>query len=283
LTPRTDEASTPDPVGGFDLNGEATPIASLIKETWASRELIRTLARKEFFVRYRRASFGLAWAVALPLLQAVILSYVISRFARFSTIDHYGVYVFAGTLTFSFFSTALTSGATSIVDGSAMSTKIYFPRAVFPLVAVGSGVYGFALSCVLLVVMALVVGVDPHPRLLLIVPAGLLVVALTVAGSLVLSALHVYFRDIRYVVQAVLLPLFYLTPVFYPLSAAGDAAGWIKVNPVTGIVELVHAATVGAEPGWTSALFWSAGWLVVLLAVGCLLHRRYDRVFGDLL
>lgn len=270
-------------VGGFDLRGETTPIAELVRQTWASRELIRTLARKEFLVRYRRASFGLAWAVALPLLQAVILSFVISRFASFSTIDHYGVYVFGGTLTFSFFSTALASGATSIVDGSTMSTKIYFPRAVFPLVVVGSGIYGFVLSCVLLVVMALVVGVDPHPRLLLIVPAGLLAVGLTVAGSLVLSALHVYFRDIRYLVQAVLLPLFYLTPVFYPLSATGGAASWIKVNPVTGIVELVHAATVGAEPGWPSALFWSIGWLMALLAVGCVLHRRYDRVFGDLL
>jgi ABC-type polysaccharide/polyol phosphate export permease len=163
-----------------------------------------------------------------------------------------------------------------------MSTKVYFPRAVFPLVAVGSGIYGFALSLVLLVGMTLVVGISPHPRLLLLIPAAALVVGFTVAGSLLLSALHVYFRDITYIVQATLLPLFYLTPVFYPLSATGDARPFIQMNPLTGIVELVHAATVGAEPGWGVGLLWTAGWLLCFLVVGLLLHRRYNRVFGDL-
>src|SRR5207248_9642931 len=120
-------------------------------------------------------------------------------------------------------------------------------------------------------------------RVLLLVPAALLLVTFTCAISLVLSALHVYFRDVRYVVQVALLVWFYVTPVIYPLRLAGGLRGWLEVNPLTGCVELMRAAVVGADPRWGIAVAWCAAWTVVFTLTALALHRRFDRVFVDLL
>lgn len=268
---------------GFKLTARPASITALLRDAWKSRDLIRILARKDFYVRYRRATFGLIWAAALPLLQALVLAFVVSKFANFKTGSQYAVQVLSGTVAWAAFSTIVSTGATSVVDGSGLSTKIYFPRLVLPLANVITSAYGLTISVVVLVATSLVTGAGIGPRTVYLVPGFALVLLLACAFSLVLSALHVYFRDTRYLVQAALLVWLYLTPVIYPLSAIGRARLFIEANPMTGVVEMFRAATVGADNGWGVALLWTAAWCVVLLVVGIVLHRRNDRVFVDLL
>lgn len=265
------------------LSGESTPIRTLVVNIWRSRDLLAVLARKEFYVRYRRATFGLLWAVGIPLLQAIILAVVLKHFVRFKVAGNYPVFVFSGILAWNFFSTSLNTAAGSIVDNREMSTKIYFPRSLFPAMTVLSGVYGLVLSTVLLIVFEAAVGIVPGLDTILLVPGIALAVTFTLALSLVLAAVQVYFRDVRFLVQAAVMGWFYLTPVFYPLGAVGRIGRWIRLNPVTGIVELFRAATVGADPGWIGSVGWSVGWSVLFLGIAAVLYRRFDRVFADLL
>ena len=268
---------------GFDLRGEANPLKLLLRELFRSKELIRILTRKEFFVRYRRASFGLFWAVALPLVQAAVLAAVLSRFVRFETNVNYTVFVFAGTMAWTFFSAGITSGATSIVDNSSLSSKIYFPRLVFPLVSVLSGLYGLAVSAAVLIGLTLATEHTIGIEVLLLVPAIAALTALTIAFAAVGSALQVYFRDVKWLLSAAVVPWFYVTPVVYPIDVTGGLRPYIEANPATGVVELFRAATFGADPGWLTSLWWTIGWTVVLLVIGLAIHRRYDRVLSDLL
>ena len=267
----------------FELTGESTSVRSLVAETWQSRALLGMLAKKEFFVRYRRASFGVLWAVGLPLIQAVVLAAVLSQFVKFNTKVNYTVFIFAGTTVWGFFSGTLTVASTSIVDGQGLSTKIYFPRALLPLVTVASNLYGFVFSLPILLGMCVIAGVPFGIRLLLVFPAVVLMLVLTTAFALVLCALHVYFRDVRYVVQLAVMAWFYVTPVVYPLGAAKKLVPLIRANPATGMTELFRAAFVGGDPGWMTSLWWSLGWIVVLAALAALLYRRFDRVFVDLM
>jgi lipopolysaccharide transport system permease protein len=269
--------------GGFHLEGEHTPTGVLLRDVWRSRELLAVLARKEFYVRYRRASFGLVWAVALPLVQALILAVVLSHFVRFHTGGNYPLFVFSGVLPWNFFSAALISATTSIMDNNTISTKIYFPRSLFPLMTVLSGVYGLAVTVVVLIGFGLVVGDTPGLHTLLLIPATALTIVLAMALSLVLAALQVYFRDIKFLLQAFVMGWFYLTPIFYPLNALGRAGQWLKLDPTTGFVELFRAATAGADAGWITSLWWSLGWTAGLLVVALFLYRRFDRVFADLM
>ena len=269
---------------GFELRGERTPLGQLVPDIWRARGLVAILARKDFFVRYRRASFGLFWAVGLPLFQAIVLAIVFSRIVRIETGTSYAAFVYSGMVAWSFFSGALSASATSIVDGAALTSRIYFPRAVLPLVSITANAYGFVINAVVLVLLCLVLGVSLGPELVVLVPAVALLLALLAGFALVLSALHVYFRDVRYLVAAVITAWFYVTPVLYPLRLVPGALEWVvKANPMTGVVELFRFATVGADPGWGVTVLITGGWTVALLALGLALHCRFNRVFADLL
>lgn len=271
------------PALSVDLGSRPPPVGRLVGDLWRSRRLAAMLARKDFYVRYRRASFGLLWALLLPLWQAVVLAFVFSRIVRFEVGVSYTLFIYSGMIVWGFFSIALTAAATSIVDGAGLSTKIYFPRAVLPVASVMSNLYGFLLSIGLLIAMCPFYDVSLGPELILLVPAVALAMALTVSLALVLAAVHVYARDMRFIVDAAQRAWFYLTPVFYPLDRFPDFRAWLAVNPATGMVELFRAATVGAADGWVTAVYWSLAWVVVLTLLAGWLHRRHDRVFVDLL
>ncbi len=275
---------TADPHAGFSLDGGAATLRDLIARTWGSRRLIVMLARKDFFVRYRRASLGMVWAVGLPLIQAAVLSVVFTRIVRFEMEGHFPTFVFSGILPWTFFNTAIAAGTTSIVDASPLATKVYFPRLVLPLVVIGTGFYGFVPGLAVLVGMMVVFPVDLGVHLLWLVPAAVVMLALSVAFALVLSAAYVYFRDLRYIVQAALLAWFWGSPVVYPLDKApGSLRTVIEINPVSGMLQLFRAGSVGAPDGWEITVYWSLAWIALLTAVGLLLHRRLDRVLVDLL
>ena len=269
---------------GFELRGERTPLGELVVGIWRSRSLISILARKEFFVRYRRASFGLFWAVGLPLFQAIVLAIVFSRIVKIEVGTSYAAFVYSGMVAWSFFNSTLSASSTSIVDGANLTSRIYFPRAVLPLVSITANAYGFVVNVGVLVLLCLATGVSLGPEVVVLVPAVALLLLLLAGFSLVLSALHVYFRDVRYLVAAVTTAWFYVTPVLYPLRLApGALKVVVKANPVTGVVELFRFATVGADPGWGPTVAVTGLWTAGLVALGLALHCRYNRVFADLL
>jgi ABC-type polysaccharide/polyol phosphate export permease len=213
----------------------------------------------------------------------LVLAFVLTRVAKIN-VPHYPVFIFAGIVGWTYFSATVTTGATSIVDNSALSSRIYFPRAILPLAACLSNVFALGISVALLLIVAVVAGETPGLHTLYLIPACLLIFALAVSLTLVLSALHVYFRDTKFAVQAAILVWFYVTPIFYPLTLLH---GWtrtlVKLNPVTGAVELFHAGALGgASADWVSAAI-SLGWIAALTVLGLTLQCRYDRVFADLL
>ena len=269
---------------GFELRGERSRLSVLVRDLWRSRELVIMLARKDFFVRYRRASLGIIWAIGLPLIQASVFAIVLGQFARFETPISFPVFVFSGVLPWSFFANAVTLGTTSVVDGSALATKIYFPRAVLPLVTVFSGFYGLTIGVAVMIAMAGAFGAPLGLALLLIVPAMALLILLASGFALILGALQVYFRDIKHVIAAITLPWFWASGVFYPQSVLSDDFRRIlAINPAVGMISLFRASIGTAGTGWETSLWWSLGWVVVLFALAAVLYRRWDRVCVDLL
>jgi len=268
----------------LEVTPQPTPLRTLLSDLWRSRALMSMLARRDFFVRYRRASFGLAWAIVIPLTQALILAVVLSRVTRIKTPGvSFTVFLLSGTVVWTFFSAAVSASTTAIVDGAGMSTKIYFPRAVLPLVNVIGGLYGLGLNIVVLLVLTPIFGSWPGWQVLLLIPAVALTTLLAATFGLVLSALQVYFRDVRYLLDAATRAWFYITPIFYPLTILHGLRTWVEANPVTGVVELFRAGTVGADPGWLTSLWWTLGWVGCLGAIALVLHRKYDRLFTDLM
>lgn len=266
----------------LELTGESTPIRKLLGGLWRSWRLLPMLARQDFSARYRSASFGLLWSVALPLLQAAVVAVVFTRVIKVSNeMPSYAAFVLVGVTTWSYLNASFATGSTSLVDAGALASKVYFPRLLLPAVAASANLIGYVIALAVNLVVILALGVRPGPELLLLPVAVAASFALVVLASAITALLHVHFRDVRYSVTALLLVLFYATPVIYPPSLAADLAPLLNLNPATGIVQLTRLALLGEAEQVGPALVGTAVWLGALLVVVLLAYRRHERVALD--
>jgi lipopolysaccharide transport system permease protein len=270
---------------GFQLDNRPESLRQWSAAVWRYRGVLLALARKDFKIRYKRTMLGVIWAAAVPLLQSVVMVFIFSRVGRFGDGEgfSYAGYVLAGMVPWVYASTSILSAATSIVDGSGLTDKVWFPRAVLALVPSLANLVTLAISIAALLVALPIIGVSLDIRLLLLLPAVVLTIAFTAGVGLLLGAIDVYFRDVKFMVQAVLLVWMYATPIVYPPEALGSAARWLDFNPLTGIVGLYQRAAVGAPVPSTRALIVSIVVTIVLAAVAAVVHQRHDRLFVDLL
>jgi lipopolysaccharide transport system permease protein len=270
------------PVLRFDARPER--VGDWLRNVWGARALLVALAHKDFRVRYKRASLGILWSVALPVLQSAVMVFIFSRVGHFGNSQfNYAGFVLAGMVPWLYLSTSLLNATTSIVDSSDLTDKVFFPRAILPLVTPAANLVTLGISTALLVVALPVVGANLGFRFLLVIPAIVLLCAFTAAMSLALGALYVYFRDVKFIVSAALMVWIYVTPIVYPPSALHHAGALLDFNPLTGIVGLFQRAAVGAAVPSTRALLVSVVGTVVLGVVAVAAHRRHDRLFVDLL
>jgi lipopolysaccharide transport system permease protein len=265
----------------LELDGRPTPVRVLLSDAFAARGLMVMLARQDFAARYRSAVLGIAWTVFLPLLQGAVLALVFTRVVKVRTTEDYAGFVLLGMATWGYLNGALSAASTSIVDGGALATKLYFPRLVLPSVAPASNLVGYALSLVVAVGVALGQAKVVHWQLVLLPAAMALAFVFITALSAVTALLHVWFRDVRYVVTALLLIAFYATPVIYPLSLAGDLEAYVIANPATGIVQLTRWCVFGHADAVGAAVAVTAGWTLLLVLAAVMAYARHERTACD--
>jgi lipopolysaccharide transport system permease protein len=279
------DAGAGDAAEGFQLDHRPEPLREWFSAMWRYRMVTMALARKEFKIRYKRTALGVVWSAALPVLQATVMIFIFSRVAKFGSGGDfsYAGYVLAGMVAFVYASTSILAATTSIVDGAGLTDKVWFPRAILSLVSPIANLVTLGISLVVLLVALPIIGADITPALLLLVPAIVLTVAFVAAVGLLLSALQVYFRDVKFMVQAVMTVWIYLTPIIYPPETLGSAARWLDFNPLTGIVGLYQRAAVDAPVPSGRALVVSVVATIVIAVGAIAVHRRHDRLFVDLL
>jgi lipopolysaccharide transport system permease protein len=239
------------------------------------------LIRKDFQTRYKRASFGILWALIVPALQASVLAIVFSRVIRTGTGAGFPMYIIGGVVAFSYFALVLPTAATSLVDNATMADKVWFPRLLLVIVPCASNLVGLVVSMVILIAIMPAFGVGFGVHTLFLVPAVVLLILFTLGLGLLTSALQVYFRDVKFVVQAGLMVWMYVTPVVYLASSLGRLRLLVDINPLSGVISLFHLGTVGYTGDWGGTIVVSIGVTIVLLVVGILAHWWHDRLFVD--
>jgi lipopolysaccharide transport system permease protein len=266
----------------LELRGEPTKFLPWIKEIWAYRQVTGILARKDFQTKYKRASFGIVWAVILPLLQGIVFVILLTRIGKFSHLGYnYPAYVLAGNLAWAYFAQVSQSASTTIVDNANMTDKVWFPRSILVLVPALSNLFGLATSMIILLAAIPIVGASLTWHLVMLIPGILMLIAFSTAFGLVTSALHVYYRDVKFIVQAGLLLWFYVTPIIYPAHALGFLGPYLAYNPMTGIMSLFQFAAAGSFGPMMRGILVSIGFIVVLGYFGLRAHRTHDRLFVD--
>jgi lipopolysaccharide transport system permease protein len=280
-TPTPDQAGVAEPV--LELGPDAWTYHAWARSLWDHRGVTYVLARKDFQTRYKRATLGVLWAVAVPLVQAAVMIFVFSHFVHAGRGVSYAAFVLSGVLSWGYFSMTLPAGTTAIVDASSLTDKLWFPRAILPIVPCVSNLVSLGISMVILLIGAPILGEPLSVNILLLIPACVLLVLFTMGLTMCLSALHVYFRDVKFITTAALMVWLYATPIMYPQSKLGALGPWLDFNPLTGIISLFHAAVVGHSGSITRAVAVSLVTTLLLIVISVEAHRRHDRLFVDLL
>jgi lipopolysaccharide transport system permease protein len=255
-----------------------------LRELWAYRELLIVLTMRDIKVRYKQTVLGAAWAILQPFMTMVVFTIFFGHFAKMPSDGYpYPVFVYSALLPWTFFANAVTSSSNSLVGSANLISKVYFPRLIIPLSAVGAGVADFGVASGILLAMMIFYGVGWSLNLLL-APALLLGVMFIALGvGTCLSALTVTYRDFRYVVPFMVQLWLFITPVVYPASLVPAQWRWILyLNPMSGLIEGFRAVFLGK----TFDLFGlaiSTAVAICLFVAGVAYFERVERRFADII
>ena len=255
-----------------------------LRELWAYRGLVIVLTLRDIKVRYRQTVLGAAWAIIQPLTIMLIFSVIFGKLAKIPSEGFpYPVFVYAALLPWTFFANALTASGGSLVSSSNLVSKVYFPRLIIPISAVGGGLVDLLISSGVLLLLMVYFDI-PWTINLMMAPFLILGVVFTAFGvGTILSALTVSYRDFRFIVPFLIQIWMFLTPVVYGVSFIPEKWRWLLLlNPMTGYIDGFRAAFLGRPFAWDS-LFISLilSMLVVLLGVGY--FGKVERRFSDVI
>jgi lipopolysaccharide transport system permease protein len=256
-----------------------------IKELWQYRELIYFLAWRDLKVRYKQTAIGVGWAIFQPFITMVVFSIFFGALIKVPSDNvPYPIFVYVGLLIWQFFSSSLSDASTSMVGNQSIITKVYFPRLILPISTILTKFVDFAVSAVILVGMMFYYHFTPHLIGLLILPLLILISFMAaLGGGLILAAINVKYRDVRYALPFFIQILLYITPVIYPASIAGKHAWLLSLNPMTGVIKAAQAAILGNAPiNWLLVGISFTGCLVIL-AAGIYIFKKTERFFADII
>jgi ABC-type polysaccharide/polyol phosphate export permease len=248
------------------------------------RELFGNLFRRDLQAKYRGSALGVLWTIANPimLMGVYLLVFGVVWNSPFANGGHYPLFLLAGLAVWTFFAAALQSSTRSMLDNANLIRKTRFPRQLVPLSVVGAHLVSFAAMLVVLLVVNAVALPRARATELLAVPLAVLVVGLVSGLALGLASLNVLFRDVEFIVAALLVPWFFLTPIIYPLTSGPlarhhhviDAIHW--ANPLSPAVEAIRAPLfAGTMPFWGDALYLVVA-CVAALVLGAWVFTRVD-------
>jgi ABC-type polysaccharide/polyol phosphate export permease len=249
------------------------------------RELFASLFQRDLRAKYKGSALGLLWTLALPVTLMVVYLVVFSVMWRAPTTDvgHYWLFLLSGLPPWVFFATSLQSSARSLLENAGLIRKVRFPRQLVPLSIVATQLVAYLVMTAIVMVLAMIVLPGSRATAWLAIPIGAVIVLFVSGLSLAVASANAIYRDIEFVVAALLLPLFFLTPILYSLDnlPGADAHPWLVDliqwgNPVTPVIECFRAPLFLGEVPSTGNLVYLVVETVVTLALGALVFSSVD-------
>jgi lipopolysaccharide transport system permease protein len=272
-----------------------TPVAVLRPPDWtdvwsranvsrlvAFGHLFVELSRHRIAVRYKQSLLGPAWALLQPLAMMAIATLVFSKLAQMPSDGiPYALLAYSGLLPWTFFSSAVSSGTTSLTSHAALVTKVAFPREILPATYIVAALVDFVVASVMLVLLCAWYHVAVGWSIVAVVPVVAVLAAFAFAVTLVLSATQVRVRDIGVALPVMLQVLVFASPVLYPLSAVPARFRSVYIlNPLAGLVDAFRAATLGRQFD-ASALAIAVAATAIVLPLAFAVFKRTERTMAD--
>jgi len=222
----------------YDSATVGTPMVAEIREIIQYWDLLSLLVANSLKTRYKRSVLGVFWTLLNPLLMMLVLSIAFSTLFRFAIKD-YPIYLLTGLIFWNFFANATLGGMNATILGGGLIKRIYLPRSIFSVAAIGSELMNLALSLIPLALLILFFG-HPITPAFLFLPIAVLVACLFALGiSLLVSTIGIFFNDWVHIYQVLVMTWFYMTPIIYPEEIIPPHLSYfIYWNPMTYLIGL---------------------------------------------
>lgn len=248
-------------------------------------QIIRHLVAQQFNAKYRRASLGVLWVWAEPVMRMLVFVLVFEKALGIRAGDgNQAVYLFTGILIIRATSQGLNTATTAPISNEALVNMAGVDRRVFPMVALANSFVDLILSIPLVWVLLVIQGLSiPFDTIVLTIPLLVLQYVLLLGAGLLLAGANVRVRDVGLLVQTGTVMLFYLSPTFWsPDNIEGTGFEWIvDVNPMAHIMLAQRDVLAWGEIPPAGGLIFTTLVAAVLMLVGLPFYGRVSRTMAD--
>ena len=208
----------------------------VFKNLYNYRELLKTNVKKEIRGKYKNSFLGVLWSFLNPLLQIVVYAVVFQLILK-NTKENYTIFICCGLIPWTFFSSAISRAAFTMVENGNIIKKVYFPREILPISIVTSEAVTFLISTLIIIGFVVFGGIGISKYIIFYPLVLLAQYLLLIAISFIVSSISVYVRDLQHLIGVVLQLLFYATPIVYAAEAIPDNFKWmLNINPMTYVI-----------------------------------------------
>ena len=243
------------------------------------KELLRNLVSRDIKKRYKRSALGFLWVMLDPLFMLLIF-YVVFGHVFGKSVGRYTPYAMSGITLWKLFSQSTSTSVTAFIVNRQLINKLYLPRSIFPVSVMLSALTHFAFSLIPLFLIMIFSHTDFGFALLLLPVVVGLLTAFALGLALVISTLAVFFFDIVYIYNVLLLAWMYLSAIFYPVSIIPENIRFLlTLNPVYHYISLFRACLYDHAMPITGHLVYGAAFALLSLAVGWTVYsKNKDRI-----
>lgn len=260
-------------------------ILTSLQRLYDGRELLLLWTWRDVRVRYKQSLLGVAWTVIQPLSLMLVFTVIFSWIVRIPTGDiPYPLFAYTALLPWTFFSSSVTFGVSSLVNNINLVTKVSMPREVLPIAAVLAGLLDFGIATLLLILLLLLYRVAIHWTVIWVFPLLVIQVLLTLGLVLLGSAVNVLYRDVRFVVPLAMQLWMYATPIIYPIDVVPEGLRWLYyLNPMAAVIDGYRMAILEAVSPDALAVGLASFTSIVVLFVGYMVFKRLEPSYADVI
>ncbi|UCF65730.1 MAG: ABC transporter permease [bacterium] len=238
-------------------------------------------SKDQLKLKYRYTTLGFLWNFLEPAIYLTVLSVVFSLVNRMNISD-YAVFLFSALVPWRYFEKIVNTCTDAIVGGDWLLKKMYVSPLSFPMTRwiVASVEFIFSLVIVLVVFVLLKDSWTIHPIIipLTIIPWSLLGLGL----GMIAAVLFTFFRDIRPIIQMLLMVGFFTAPILFKPDLFDNhaiQAQLLRWHPITYFAALFQKPLY--EAAWPGGIDWivSLSFSLSILLLGYALINRYKGSF----
>ena len=215
---------------------------TLYADLFRYRELFLNLFRRELRVKYRGSLLGVAWSLVNPLVLVGVYTLVFSVLWKAFSIPHYPLFLVSGLLVWIFFQSSLQSASASLLAQANLVKQVKFPRQLLPLAVVGTTLLSFGVMLAVILPLNLIAVPETRSTFWVAILLSVPLIALVSGLSIMVAAATVVFRDVEHLLVTVLLPWFFLTPVFYTFDQLP------KIDQRPWVADILHYGNFVTPP-----------------------------------